>query len=142
MTDRTRQNRQDDERKPKPPSTSRWEWAAAAVGSILVAAIMGYMIYFGVTEHGKVPEIEIQVAEIAPSSSGYVVRLRAVNRGGATAAALRIRGELRRGDAVVEDADTELDYVPPHSERTASLIFRNDPGSGEFRIAPTSYTDP
>jgi uncharacterized protein (TIGR02588 family) len=126
----------------KQPSTSRWEWVAAGLGLIIVGAIIGYLIYFGMSEHGKVPVIEVQVIEIHPTPAGYVVRFNTLNRGGVTAAGLRIRGELRRGETVLEETETELDYVPPHSERKASLIFQADPGSGTLRITPTGYTDP
>ncbi|MBM6595988.1 TIGR02588 family protein [Microvirga pudoricolor] len=141
MNDPNRQNGQNSEPAPGRPSTSRWEWVAAAFGAVLVAAIVGYMVYFGLAEHGTTPSIEVQVSDTTRSPSGYVVQFRAINRGGSTAAAVRIRGELRRGDSL-EEAETELDYVPPHSERKASLIFRDDPASGALRIAPTSYTDP
>ncbi|MET0427358.1 MAG: hypothetical protein ABW026_02565 [Microvirga sp.] len=135
-------DRSDDKDCTKHPASSPWEWVAAAAGLAIVAAIVGYLVYFGVSEHGRIPAIEIRVMETQATPAGHVVRIRVVNRGGATAAALRIKGELREGDAVVEDADTEIDYVPPHSERTASLVFKADPATRVIEIRPTSFTDP
>jgi uncharacterized protein (TIGR02588 family) len=124
------------------PRSSRWEWVTASLGLIIVVAIVGYLVYFGVTEHGRTPMIEIQVVDTQVTPAGHVVHFRIVNRGGATAAALRIKGELREGDRVLEDSDTELDYVPPHSTRTASLIFKTDPTARTLEIRPSSFTDP
>ena len=132
----------DDKVGAKRPASSRWEWVAAILGLVIVAAIVGYLVYFGVSEHGRIPAIDIQVVDIHSTPAGHVVRFRVINRGGATAAALRITGELREGDTVLEDADTELDYVPPHSERTANLVFKADPAKRILEIRPTSFTDP
>lgn len=123
--------------------TSPLEWVAAGIGALLIAAMIAYMVQYGLREHGEVPgRIDITVVETQAGGHGHTVRFQIRNRTTATAATLRVRGELRSGDRVVETAEAEFDYLPPYSERFGGLIFQQDPARFELRIVPTSYSEP
>lgn len=125
------------------PPTSPLEWVAAGIGALLIAAMIVYMVQYGLREHGEVPgRIDIAVVETQVSGHGHTVRFKIVNRTTATAATLRVRGELRSGDRVVEAAEAEFDYLPPYSERHGGLVFQQDPARFDLRIAPTGYSEP
>lgn len=124
------------------PPTSAWEWAVAALGAALVAGAIGYLVHHAVTVGEAVPEIAVEHTGTRPTQGGYIVRFLARNRGGATAASLRIEGELLQGSSVVETGEATLDYLPPFSERRGGLFFREDPGRHELRLVPKGYADP
>ncbi|HYF86093.1 TIGR02588 family protein [Azospirillum sp.] len=123
--------------------TSPLEWVAAGIGALLIAAMIAYMVQYGLREEGEVPgRIDITVVETQAGGHGHTVRFQIRNRTTATAATLRVRGELRSGDRVVEAVEAEFDYLPPYSERFGGLIFQQDPARFDLRIIPTSYSEP
>ncbi|AWU95238.1 TIGR02588 family protein [Azospirillum ramasamyi] len=123
--------------------TSPLEWVAAGIGALLIAAMIVYMVQYGLREHAEVPgRIDFTVTETQAGSHGHTVRFQIRNRTAATAATLRVRGELRSGDRVVETSEVEFDYLPPYSERFGGLIFQRDPARFELRIFPTGYSEP
>src|SRR6202008_783639 len=74
---------------------SPWEWAAAGVGALLVGAVVSFLAYEAATLEGTPPEIQVRVDSVSRTSGGFLVHLQARNRGGPTAAAVGIEGELR-----------------------------------------------
>jgi uncharacterized protein (TIGR02588 family) len=124
-------------------STSIWEASVGALGFILVLATIAFLAYQGLTtREEKTPSISTKVTAVTPTSGGYLVRFRARNTGGGTAAALRIKGELRRDGNTIERSEAILDYLPSSGEREGGLIFRENPNSYELLVAPEGYADP
>ena len=131
---------QDGERREPPPSA--WEWFAAAIGLLLLLASIGYLAYDAVTEREEPPSPAIRITAIEPQGDRFLVRLQVVNRTRATASALRIEGELRRGSEVVERSETEFDYLPGKSSREGGLFFRSDPRTLQLVLSARSYQKP
>nr|WP_211114426.1 TIGR02588 family protein [Azospirillum rugosum] len=123
-------------------SSPPWERLVAALGVVLIVAMIGSMVYFALTHERSVPAITIETEPPRPAGQSHVVRFRAVNGTGTTAAALHIRGELRQGDTVVETSEATLDYLPGDSERFGGLFFRHDPARYELRVFPVGYNEP
>ncbi len=134
--------RGDEGREKHVPPTSPWEWLAAAVGLVLVAGAIGYLVHFGLTHRDDVPAVRVERTDVVAAGDAHVVRFRLVNGSGAAAAGLRVEGELREGETVIERSEAVLDYLPPFSERKGGLLFRHDPGRYELLIRPTGYSDP
>lgn len=126
----------------QPSYTSKWEWVAAGLGLLIVLGMLGSIGYYGLTTSQSVPAVRIEHAGTDAVPGGYVVRFRAVNSSSATAAALRIAGELRQGSAVVESGEAVLDYLPGRSERQGGFFFRQDPSRYELRLYPLGYVEP
>ena len=82
------------------------------LGFVLVLATIAFLAHEALTTVEKTPSISVEVVAVTPTSSGYLVRFRARNTGGGTAAAVRIRGELRRNSSTVERSEAILDYLP------------------------------
>ena len=117
------------------------EWIIGALGALLTIAAIAYLVNEGWRGDQRPPEITVTVSAIEPIRSGFRVRLTARNAGGEAAARVRIVGRLTTGGED-ETAETELDYVPAHSERGAGLFFRSDPRAGEFELRATGYEEP
>ena len=122
--------------------TSPAEWAVAALGGILLAVMIGYMIYVGATQTDGPPEIVLQETGARPAGDAFVVEIVARNRGDSTAAALNISGALMEGDTVVEESKATIDYLPKQSERHAGLFFTNDPARYRLVLRPEGFAAP
>lgn len=121
---------------------SVWEWIAAGIGGFLVFGAVGFMLHEAVTLPDTPPRIEITIDSIVAQPSGYLVRVRAHNRGYSTAAALEIEGELVADTGIVQTSRTTIDYVPERGSRTAGLFFDHDPRILTLRLRPVGYDDP
>ena len=144
MTARPEQQRQDRDEPPAgqeaPPTV--WEWLAAGVGLVLLLASMGLLLVDHWRGDDAPPFPQVTVVDVQPQDARYLVRVRVANRSGGTAAALRLEGELRRGDAVVERSELELDYLPGHSTREGGMFFTHDPRSLQLVLQARSYQEP
>lgn len=121
-----------------------WEWIVAALGLVLVVASMAVLLHEAWTSPTLPPHPQIRVLDIQPlrGQAGFLVRLQVDNRSGATAANLRIEGELKRGEEVVERSETEFQYLPGHSSREAGLFFTRDPRALRLELSARSFQKP
>jgi uncharacterized protein (TIGR02588 family) len=118
------------------------EWVIAGVGLVLVAGVLGLLLYNAIWKEPSPPQITIRVITTVPVQNGYLVQFRAVNQGGSTAEGVIIGGELRHGVERVESSQTTIDYLPPNSERGGGLFFNHDPRQFEFQIRAFGYEEP
>lgn len=121
---------------------STWEWIAAAVGAALVFGAVGMMLHEAVTRPDTPPRVEVTVDTVVAQPTGYLVRIRARNRGHSTAAALEIEGELIADTGTVQTSRTTIDYLPERTARTAGLFFEHDPRLFTLRLRAVGYDDP
>jgi uncharacterized protein (TIGR02588 family) len=123
-------------------ATSPWEWAVAALGLVLIVGAVGYLAYFALTTRSEPPSVLVTAESVAPSGEGYLVTVKAANRGGSTAAALTIEGTLMRDGSIVESSEATIDYLPRSSERQAGLFFTRDPSQYRLDLHPKGYANP
>jgi uncharacterized protein (TIGR02588 family) len=127
------------------PPISRWEWIVAAVGALLVAACIGYLAWlaFAARDPAAVVDPRVHVLAITPTRGGqYHVRMQVHNAGATPATALKVVGQLREGGRVVEEAETEFEFLPAQASRQAGLFFRQDPRRGELALFARSHQAP
>jgi uncharacterized protein (TIGR02588 family) len=116
-------------------------WAVAALGAILVAGALGFMLYKAFAGDDSPPQFEIDVESIAASGDDYLVQIRVANVGGLAAAAVVIEGILTTADGD-ETSTITLDYVPSKSHRHAGLYFSQDPQQRDLKIRALGYVQP
>lgn len=121
---------------------SKWEWAVAAFGLALVVGTIGYSAYNALAAGAAVPGVTVERVGTHATQGGYVVRFSARNHSGATAAELRVEGELRQGASLVEASGVTLGYLPSFSRRQGGLFFQEDPDKYELRLFPKGYAEP
>jgi len=121
---------------------SRWEWVAAAVSTALVLAVVGYLLYDAVARPQTPPAVAVAADTALRSDGLWLVEFRAANRGHQTAAAVKVEGELMRGDSSVETSEAVLDYVPGRSVRHGGLFFRHDPRAYRLELRALGYQEP
>ena len=118
------------------------EWIVAAIGLLLVAGAIGFMIYEAVTGDKTPPTLSVSVDSVTQSGKGYLVKFRVKNTGDETAASLTVEGELKNGAESVETSTATLTYAPSHSEREGGLYFSKNPNEYQLEIYPKGYEKP
>lgn len=135
---RDRADRRDRERE-RPPLA---EWVTGGLGLLLALGAVGTILYEGLFVAGTPPELEVAVERVRRVGNGWLVEFEATNRGGSTAAQVKVEGRLMRGAEEVEAAEAVLDYVPAGSERKGGLFFGQDPGALALDLRAVGYSDP
>ena len=118
------------------------EWIAGAVGAVLVALTIAFLLYEGTAGDHSPPDIRIEIKSVAPVRDGYRVQFEAANEGGEAAAQVGIEGVIAKGEEILETSETTLGYVPARSQRKGGLFFAKDPQSAELRVRARGYEDP
>jgi uncharacterized protein (TIGR02588 family) len=119
-----------------------WEWIVAAIGFMLVAGVIGFLLYEALAGNRLPPDLKLSVDSVVQTRNGYLVKITAVNQGGITAEGVDIEGELRSGTEPVERSQTTIDYLPPRSEKRAGLFFTRDPRQFDLQVRPFGYEEP
>ena len=119
-----------------------WEWIVAVVGLVLVAGVIGFLIYEAFSGNRLPPDIKLSVGSVVQTRNGFLVTVTAINQGGITAEGVDIEGELKRGTETIERSQTTIDYLPPRSNKKAGLFFTRDPRQFELQVRPLGYEEP
>lgn len=135
-------NSSSSENRNKNKQPSVWEWAVAFIGLVLVVGTIGFMLYKAIWVKDSSPDVEVQIESVEQVSNGYLVKFRALNRGGTTAAGLIIEAELKRGAEKLETNQTTIDFLPSNSVRNGGFFFTNDPQQNDLQIRAVGYQQP
>jgi uncharacterized protein (TIGR02588 family) len=119
-----------------------WEWIVAGVGLLLVAGVIGFLLYEAFSGNGLPPDVKLSVESVVQTRNGYLAKITAVNEGGITAEGVDIEGELKRGTETIERSQTTIDYLPPRSNKKAGLFFIRDPRQFELHVRALGYEEP
>lgn len=118
------------------------EWAASAVGIVIVIGILAILGRDAFTGGASAPVVRVEAGDVTAHAGGFTLQVRARNPSGATAAQVEIEGVLRDGERVVESARLLLDFVPAGSSRSGGLYFASDPRRFDVRLRALGYADP
>lgn len=125
-----------------PSETPLYEWVIAALSALLVAGVVGFLLYDALVLPPGPARITVAADTVIPVQEGYLVRYTARNEGRSTATAVQIEGALREAGREVERAAATIDYLPPQATRTGGFFFERDPRRFELRLQPAGYGDP
>lgn len=120
----------------KPPKPPVLEWITASLGLLIVATAFGLNLFLALDGRESPPDLKLSAGESRRTDAGWVIEVKASNRGDETAAAVQVEGRLE-----AETANAELDYVPAYGEATVSLRFDHDPRSG-LELAVLGWSEP
>ncbi len=125
------------------PDNPHWmEWLTGLASAALIATLIGYVGWNAATEEMEPPEFAIEATGMERVGGGYRITFDIENRANSTAAAVIVRGELKRGDESVESVDVSFDYVPGESQSSGAILFMTDPGSAQLTLRAVGYADP
>lgn len=125
---------------PEAAGTPALEWVVAAVGATTLAGVVGFLVWAGFAERDGTPDVVVVVETVEPVSGGHRVSFVALNQGEATAAAVRVRGEIAGPDG--ETSWAQIEHLPHGGERRGALIFSRAPEPGTLRLRVEGWVDP
>jgi len=120
----------------------RVEWIAGGFGLLIVALALSVLLYEAVAGDRSPPDVKLTVESMEPLRNGFLVKVRAENEGGEPAARVSVKAELMQAAEVLEESETQFEYLPPHSSRDAGVFFTRDPRAGEVRLKARGYEEP
>ncbi|MDX1541932.1 MAG: hypothetical protein R3349_11080 [Geminicoccaceae bacterium] len=118
------------------------EWIIGGCGAVLVALIVGYLVFAALGRDETPPDVRLRVLEIRPLGESFVVRFEARNDGSLAAASLVVEGELELPGGETQTGEATIDYLPPRSSREAALVFPSDPTQGTLTLTPIGFAQP
>jgi uncharacterized protein (TIGR02588 family) len=110
----------------KLPQKNWLEWSVFAVGLLLVAGVIGYLVYDAATLGDAPPSMVVRLGAPEQRSNMYAIPVAVTNQGDQTAEGVVVEVLLERGEEQ-EQAQFEIAFVPRRSTRTGWVVFRTDP---------------
>lgn len=118
------------------------EWICAALGLLIVLPLIGFTASNAINQDHSPPDVVTEILDQRKVANGYLVRVRAENKGGTAAAGVTIRGSLEDGEKELEESDFTFDYLPSHSESEGGLFFSIDPRGKDLKVRAMGYQMP
>lgn len=131
-------------RKPRQsdPETPLLEWICGGIGLILFVGVIAVTTVNGLAPN-EPASFTTLVSSIRTDADGlHHVAFNVSNRGDETAAAVKLNVRLQSQSKVEEQGEIDLEFLPPHSSRTATVIFVHDPRTMTVVVKPLAYREP
>ena len=117
------------------------EWSVFTVSALLIAALLGFLIYESATIGDAPPDIHVQIGTPEQRSGYFAVPIEATNKGDHTAEGVHIEVVLR-GAGEEETGDFEIQFLPRRGSREAWVTFTSDPRKGTLEARVLGYEKP
>jgi uncharacterized protein (TIGR02588 family) len=127
---------------PDEPHRPLLERVASALGGACAVGIVGFLVWDGLTGAHAPAELTVRIESITEGPGGFEVALAVANQGGRTAAEARVAIRSRDPGGEVERGELSFDYVPGHSLRHGTLLFRHRPDPASLELQVLGYRDP
>lgn len=125
------------------PNKNWLEWSVFAFGLVLVACVVGYLVYEGVTLGGASPQIEVRLGTPEQRGQDFLVPVVVENKGDETAGGLMIEVTLEsEGAGEPERGEFGVALLPRRSTREGWVAFRQDPRRGGLKARVLGYEKP
>lgn len=119
------------------------EMVTFAIASLIVAVLIGLVIFVWVTESHEDPILAVTRDEAIEEHRGaYYVPFTVTNEGGGTAEAVEIVAELRLNGEIEETGQQMIDFLSSKEEEEGVFIFRTNPADGDLSVRAASYKMP
>lgn len=127
----------------KPQRYPLVEWISAAVGLVIIAAMLAMLTLEAAGEgNGIPPLLNAKPTGVVAGDDHYVVEVEVSNAARRTAGSVGIEGTLKQGDSDIETSSATVAYVPGESRRGAGLIFTRNPRDYRLELRVTGYERP
>lgn len=125
------------------PIRPHWvEWVTGLAATLIVVAMIGWMVFEAMTKEDRPPELVAQILAIDPQPSGWRVMIEIRNSGDQAAAAVEVKAALLDGPEPIEEAGMTFDYIAAGSTSRGGLVFVNNPSLHQLQVVPSGFTEP
>ncbi len=118
------------------------EWIVFAIGFVLVAFTLAYLIYAGVTLGETPPSLEVRLGMPEQQPHNFIVPVTVINHGDETAAGVHIEVVMESEGEEKERGEVDLAFVPRHSTREGWVTFEQDPRTAQLKARVLGYEKP
>lgn len=128
---------------PSPALQKNWiEWLVFSLSAILVAGVLGFLIFTSLTLGDAPPDLKIHLSPAQPEGKYFRVPVKIKNDGDQTAEGVQIEVVFNAGKPTEETATFEAAFLPRHSSREGAVIFKTDPRKGKLEARVLGYEKP
>ncbi len=126
----------DDRVDPRNPA----EWTTLGISVVIVAGLIGVAVYEHVARMepaGTRVSVQVDVAAAEQRDGLFYVPYTVANTGGQPAENVAVVFEVKRGEEIVEESNTEIPFLPNSGSATGELVTALDPAAHaiEARVA-------
>ena len=118
------------------------EWIVFGVGLVLVACVLGFLVYDGARMGAAPPDIQLEIGPTVRRGEVFVVRVTAINSGDETAEGVQIEVVLEAGGGEPERGEFAIAFLPRRATRNGWVTFRTDPSAGQLKARVLGYEKP
>ncbi|MBD2441602.1 TIGR02588 family protein [Nostoc sp. FACHB-110] len=125
------------------PKRSPAEWITFSLASLILAMIVGLVVYTWYTEDNRPPVITvINKEKIREIDGQFYVLFEVINQGGETAESVQVTAELTIDGKVAETGEQYIDFLSSGEQEEGAFVFKKNPRQGELIIRVASYKLP
>lgn len=119
------------------------EWTTFTIALLIVAVVVGLVIYKWLTQKNQPPVISISPSsEIREAPGQFYVPFEIENTGGETAESVQVIAELRIKGEVEESGEQQIDFLASGEKQEGAFVFSRDPRNAELVVRVASYKLP
>lgn len=119
------------------------EWTTFSIALLIVAAIVGLIIYKWLNQKNQPPVLSINNSgEIREAPGQFYVPFSVTNTGGETAESVQVIAELRINGKVEENGEQQIDFLASGEKQEGAFVFTHDPRTAELIVRIASYKLP
>jgi len=122
-------------------SRSPAEWTTFGIALIILAAVIGFVLYDWFSAKKQPPILAVRSEPIQVFQGQFYVPFKVTNTGGDTAETVQVTAELRVNGAV-EEGEQQIDFLAGNETEEGAFVFSRDPRQGELSLRVASYKLP
>lgn len=129
-------------------SKNALEWSVFAVSFLLVVGVLFYLGREMLLVDEAPPHIVLQLDKPHPlqksdgEEAGFIVAVKASNKGGQTAEGVHLEVEMQRGQEKPQTADFDIDFLPRGSSREGYVAFKGASDNVKLKARVLGYGIP
>jgi uncharacterized protein (TIGR02588 family) len=126
----------------KPPRSPA-EWTSFGIALLILATIVGLVIYQWLTQKNQPPILSVRTSsEMRQIPGQFYIPFEVKNIGGETAESVQVIAELRINGEVEESGEQQIDFLASGETEEGAFVFSRDPRQGELSMRVASYKLP
>ena len=116
------------------------EWITLALSSLVLAALVGLVLYDWQLTKNLPPAFRVEVNEPARLIEGhYYVPFHLRNTGGRIARTVQVMADLRLADGTNETGEQQFDFLSGNERKSGGFVFEHNPQEGDLIIRVASF---
>ncbi|MFN6570499.1 TIGR02588 family protein [Dendronalium sp. ChiSLP03b] len=124
------------------PERSPAEWVTFSTASLILAVIVGLVIYTWLEDKHEPPVLSVTNKSVREIEGQFYVPFEVINTGGETAESVQIVAELQIDDKVAETGEQQIDFLSRGEKEEGAFVFSKNPRQGKLTLRVSSYKSP